>query len=116
MHVLATRACRELDRRGLAVDLVTGLAMSTRVSDQSGLSAHSRFTNIAGSMTVVPGGFEAVLDPVTSLPRPVVIVDDVVTTGATLTEAARALRAVGLTDVRACTIAATRRRFGDADE
>ncbi len=115
MQGLATHALRELDRRGLLVDLATPLAMNTRVADQSGLSAISRFTNITGSMTLVSGGLEALFDPVTSLPRPIVIVDDVVTTGATLTEAARVLRAVGLTDVRACTIAATRRRFGNAD-
>ena len=75
------------------------LAQSRRVQDQTGLGAAARRQNLAGSLRVagpapVPGAV-------------VVIVDDVVTTGASLAEAARALRAAGIPVLGAATVAAT---------
>ncbi|HET6667696.1 MAG TPA: phosphoribosyltransferase family protein [Intrasporangium sp.] len=76
------------------------------VADQAGLGALGRSTNLASSMEVgrrtaalVRGGR-------------CLIVDDVVTTGSTLAEGARALRAAGAIDVRAAVIAATPRHPG----
>jgi len=74
------------------------------VRDSVGLTAADRADNLAGALAVRDD-----LGPCLR-GRTVVIIDDVVTTGATLTEAARALRAVGATVPCAAVIAATRRR------
>ncbi|MES9535697.1 phosphoribosyltransferase family protein, partial [Actinomadura sp. NPDC000600] len=70
-----------------------------RVADQAGLSAKERAANLKGAVEVradVAG-------------RRLVLVDDVVTTGASLAEAARALRAAGGEVTAAAAIAATPR-------
>jgi hypothetical protein len=59
------------------------------VADQSGLGARQRLRNLAGALAVAPGGGRLLRGGGT-----VVLVDDLMTTGASLTEAARALRAV----------------------
>ena len=72
-------------------------------ADQAGLSHAHRAANLAGSVTAVA-----------AVPRRsvVVLVDDIVTTGATLAECARALRDVGVAPLAAATVAATARRTG----
>jgi hypothetical protein len=56
------------------------------VADQSGLNSRQRQDNLAGALTVVPGGGRLLAEGL------VVLVDDLMTTGASLTEAARAVR------------------------
>jgi predicted amidophosphoribosyltransferase len=77
-----------------------------RVEDQAGLSAARRAVNLEHSMQV-RGRSEMLVAG-----SACVLVDDVLTTGATLVEAARALRAGGARDVVAATICATQRRAG----
>lgn len=75
------------------------LEHTRRVADQAGLTAAGRAANLTGALRARPG-LEGV---------PVILVDDVITTGATLAEAARALRATGAGVLAAAVIAATRR-------
>lgn len=77
------------------------LRLTRHTRDQSGLSAAARSVNLGGALSCLrpPAG-------------PVVVVDDIITTGATVAEASRALRAAGVTGVRVAAIAATSRSRG----
>lgn len=85
-------------RRG---EVVTALRHGRGVSDSAGLSATDRRRNLDGALTVPAVARRRVSG------RTVVLVDDVVTTGATLAEAARALRVAGARVPVAAVIAAT---------
>lgn len=78
------------------------LEHTRRVADQAGLAAADRTTNLTGALRTL-------LDLEGAQ---VILVDDVITTGATLTEAARALRAAGAEVPAAAVIAATQRHTG----
>ena len=64
--------------------------------DQRGLTREKRLANAAGSIRAVPG---------VAIPPRVLVLDDVLTTGATLSAAAKALRDAGATEVRAVAVA-----------
>ncbi|MEV5712003.1 phosphoribosyltransferase family protein [Actinoallomurus sp. NPDC052274] len=102
---IALAAAREAARQGAAVSVARVLAHRRRVADQSGLTAADRAANLAGALTVR----RDVRDTL------VIVVDDVITTGATLAEAARALRSGGAR-VRAAAVVAATRRYGDGGE
>jgi predicted amidophosphoribosyltransferase len=77
------------------------LEPTRRVADQAGLNAADRRVNLAGSLRIRSGGgYRA-----TRGSPLVVIIDDVLTTGATIAEAARALRAGGVRPNGAAVIA-----------
>jgi predicted amidophosphoribosyltransferase len=105
---LAVRAAAELRTSGPAAEVARVLVRRGRVRDSAGLAAHERRANLAGSFTVrgrLPEGL-------------LVVVDDVVTSGATLTEAAAALTAArrpeGLPVVAAVVAATPRRADGNS--
>ncbi len=108
---LARAAARRLPGARAAPLLVP----ARRVADQSGLGARERHANLAGAYRLrarsslarpgrVPGS------PPGDPPVALVVVDDVVTSGASLTEAVRALEAGGAAVLGAATVAATVRR------
>jgi predicted amidophosphoribosyltransferase len=101
---LAKRAARLVRAERMPVRVADVLRHARTVADQSALGASARLANLAGAF-VVP----APVRP-RCAGRLVVVVDDVVTTGATLTEAARALRSAGALVLGAATVAATPRR------
>jgi predicted amidophosphoribosyltransferase len=100
---LTGRAVRELVAAGLPVTAGRLLRRRGRVRDSAGLSAVQRRENLAGTFALA-GGFPA--------GAVLVLVDDVVSSGATLTEAAAVLDAAARPDdlpVLAAVVAATPR-------
>lgn len=85
-------------RAGL--DVVRLLKPVRRTQDQRGLGRADRRRNVSGSLRATDAAA-----------RRVIVIDDVVTTGASLAEAVRALRAAGAEVVGAATAAATPRRM-----
>ena len=98
---LGRSAARHLRRAGLGVHVTPGLEAIARRRDQVGLGHADRARNIhetlcaTGDLVGLPG---------------IVVIDDLVTTGATLAEGCRALRVAGFTPLGAAVVAATQRR------
>lgn len=107
--VLVRSAGRELQRRGVPVLVAPLLTTRAGLVDQAGLGVAERAANLAGSLRVREERLRRVAARTPSTAG-VVVCDDVVTTGATLVEAARALGAVGLPVLGAATLGATGRR------
>lgn len=98
-----TRRCLDPLPPSIRPRVVDALRLRRAVADQAGLDSLHRATNLRGAMALRPAASSLVTG------ARCLIVDDVVTTGATLTEAARVLRAGGAAEVVAVTVAATRR-------
>ncbi|MBF5081417.1 ComF family protein [Quadrisphaera sp. INWT6] len=101
---LARGAAGLLRRRGLPVLVVGALSAGRGLRDQVGLDAASRAHNAARSLGVAGRAGARVVG------APVLVVDDVVTTGSTLAEAARVLRGAGAEVLGAAAVAAAQRR------
>ncbi|MET8227915.1 ComF family protein [Streptomyces sp. NPDC005301] len=104
---IALAAAGELRRGGTAARVLGALRQRRRVADQSGLNSRERLDNLAGALEVVPGAAGLLAGA-----GRVVLVDDLMTTGASLAEAARAVREASsarVADARAY-VAGTRAR------
>ena len=96
---LARAAAVQLRRSGVSVTVASCLRHRRHVDDQAGLGIAARGKNLAGAFAFrgsVPSG-------------EVIVIDDIVTTGATLVEAVRVLTAAGRPPLAAATVAATPR-------
>jgi predicted amidophosphoribosyltransferase len=119
--VPSRRAARRARGADLTWDLARGAALRSdrvghralrvlrhvrAVRDQAGLGAAARHRNLLGALAVRPGAVSRVAG------RRCLVLDDVVTTGATAAEAARALTAAGAHVVGVCCLSVTVRRHG----
>lgn len=97
---LAVGAARQLRKAGIPVVVWKGLRQIRQRADQAGLGLRERQQNLHQTMRVTrcpPDGW-------------LVIIDDVVTTGSTITEAQRALADARVGVLGAATVAATPKR------
>jgi predicted amidophosphoribosyltransferase len=84
---IALAAAGELRRTGTPARVLAVLRQRRAVADQSGLNSRQRLDNLGGALEVAAGGARLLVG------GSLVLVDDLMTTGASLTEAARAVRA-----------------------
>ena len=110
LELLTRAAVREVGLSPRELIVSPALRVRRRVADQAGLDHRQRANNVDWAMQVRPR-WRVGIAGVTCL-----LVDDVLTTGATLVEAARALSAGGAGHVAAATVAATQRRGIPAGE
>ena len=96
-------AVRALRRQGIDARIADALRVVRRPDDQAGLSAQRRTANLDGAFALRSRWAETLTD------QPVVLVDDVITTGSTLAEACRALEIGGIPVLGCAVLAATRR-------
>jgi predicted amidophosphoribosyltransferase len=102
---IARTASTRLRHDGRVAGVARPLYAVRRPADQSGLTADARQANLTGVMRArpLPGSGQG--------SGQVVVVDDVVTTGATVREAQRALEETGVTVTGIAAIAATQRHL-----
>lgn len=105
MLALSRRTAVELTRAGRAAAVLPALRLLRTPRDSAGLTAAERAVNLDGAFAVAPGMARLAAG------LQIVLVDDVVTTGTTLSQAARVLREAGV-PTSAAAVAGTARRRG----
>ena len=106
MLAIARHAARLLRSDGRDVSVCPVLRMAASVQDQSGLDAAARAANLHGAV-LLP---DRLVDLLTGRGARVVLADDIITTGASLSAAADTVRGTGIEVSGAALVAATRRR------
>lgn len=101
-HPLGEITKRVIKGSQLPLETCSALINARRRQDQASLSIGEREANVAGSFVWANQSSQE--------SRPIVLIDDVVTTGATLRAAASALQQAGLVTIGCAVVAATRRR------
>ncbi|MFJ6796409.1 ComF family protein [Streptomyces sp. NPDC091268] len=112
---IALAASARLRGAGVAARVAPVLRLRRAVADQAGLGARERWENLAGAMEARRDAVRLVAGAGAGAVR-VVLVDDVMTTGATLAEAARALRAAGLGPLSGAAVVAVSVSAFDLDQ
>lgn len=100
---IALAAAGLLRRGGRPARVLPVLRQRRAVADQAGLDARRRLANLTGALGAAPGCGRLLAE------GRVVLVDDLMTTGASLAEAARAVRAAGAPVAGAAVVAAAGR-------
>lgn len=97
----AALLAKELAKRSGKPFLLDGMKRIKHRPPQAGLSRDQRLKNMRGAFAVTPKHRDFLRE------KTVLLVDDVMTTGATLNACAKALKKQGVTNVYACTLART---------
>lgn len=100
---LALQSARLLGRAGVDASVEQALTYARATADQAGLGSSARAANLSGAFRLRrgrPGGNGEVM-----------VVDDILTTGATVGEAVRVLTAAGRRPIGVAVVAATPRRL-----
>lgn len=102
LRPISQAVCDQLNQDRKIFQTNSVLRITKRVSDQTGLSEIQRSSNLAGAFRVTARDHQAL---------PIILIDDVITTGSTLREAVRALQESNLTVLGAATACASERRL-----
>ena len=115
VSLLATRCARRLKAMGFDAAAAPMLRHARAVSDQAGLSINRRRSNMSGALAVSARG-DRRRDREAARGELVIVVDDIVTSGATAADACRALSGAGAVVAAVAAVAGTPRLQDGSDK